>query len=168
MEFPKQFKRLIIMNTSLGTGDYPLSDGFLAWRAWAAKNPDMDIARLMKRSCPHLSMQEAESYSAPFPDMRYKAGVRRFPQLVPEFPNSAGAKISQASREFLSKEWKGKSFMAIGMKDPVLGPEVMNALRNQIAGCNVPMEVRSAGHFVQEWGEDIAARAIDYFEKVVG
>ncbi len=168
MEFPKQFKRLIIMNTSLGTGDYPLSDGFLAWRAWAAKNPDMDIGRLMKRSCPHLSEEEAKSYSAPFPDVRYKAGVRRFPQLVPESPSSPGAKISQASRDFLSKEWKGKSFMAIGMKDPVLGPEVMNSLRNLIAGCNAPMEVPSAGHFVQEWGEDIAAKAIDYFETVVG
>ncbi len=163
MEFPDQFKGLIVMNTDLGTGDYPLSEGFLAWRAWAAKNPDMDVGRLMSRSCPHLSAGEVKSYAAPFPNVRYKAGVRRFPQLVPEFLDSPGAEISRASRDFLSNEWKGKSFMAIGMKDPVLGPEVMKKLRQVIRGCPIPMEINSAGHFVQEWGEDVAAKAIDYF-----
>ena len=32
------------MNTTLGTGDAPLTQGFLDWRAWVAKNPDMDAA----------------------------------------------------------------------------------------------------------------------------
>ena len=31
----------------------------------------------------------ALAYDAPFPDARYKAGVRRFPQLVPVQPGMA-------------------------------------------------------------------------------
>lgn len=51
--------------------------------------------------------------------------------------------------------------MAIGMKDPVLGPPVMHALRKTIRGCPAAYEHAEAGHFVQEWGEDIARRALD-------
>ena len=30
MEMPERFERLLVMNTALGTGDSPLSEGFLA------------------------------------------------------------------------------------------------------------------------------------------
>ena len=50
--------------------------------------------------------------------------------------------------------------MAIGMTDPVLGPPVMRALRRDIRGCPEPLEFADAGHFVQEWGEEIALAAI--------
>ena len=55
MDMPERFARLVVMNTALGTGDAPLGEGFLAWRAWSNKNPDMDVAKLMKRACPHLA-----------------------------------------------------------------------------------------------------------------
>jgi hypothetical protein len=54
--------------------------------------------------------------------------------------------------------------MAIGMKDPVLGPPVMRALRNDIRGCPEPYEHHEAGHFVQEWGEEIAREALAAFD----
>ena len=54
--------------------------------------------------------------------------------------------------------------MAIGMKDPVLGPPVMQALRNDIRSCPEPYEHSEAGHFVQEWGEEIARKAIAAFD----
>jgi haloalkane dehalogenase len=50
--------------------------------------------------------------------------------------------------------------MAIGMKDPVLGPTVMRALHREIGGCPEPLEFADAGHFVQEWGEVVAPAAI--------
>src|SRR4051812_4682170 len=46
MELPQRFKRLLVMNTALGTGDTPLSTGFIAWRAWSNTQPDMAISRL--------------------------------------------------------------------------------------------------------------------------
>ena len=106
---------------------------------------------------------ERAAYDAPFPDVRYKAGVRRFPMLVPDRPDAPGAELSRRAREFLSTEWRGASFMAIGMRDPVLGPPVMRALHRHIRGCAAPMEVADGGHFVQEWGGRIAANALAHF-----
>jgi haloalkane dehalogenase/tRNA(adenine34) deaminase len=148
------------MNTALGTGDVPLGDGFLAWRAFSSRNPDLDVAGLMQRACPHLSAAEAAAYAAPFPDASYKAGVRRFPNLVPDRPDAAGAALSREARDFWQSRWAGKSLMAIGMKDPVLGPTVMRALHGIIRNCPAPMEIADGGHFLQEWGEPIARVAV--------
>ncbi|RZB38585.1 MAG: haloalkane dehalogenase [Desulfobacteraceae bacterium Eth-SRB2] len=164
MEMPGRFSRLLIMNTTLGAGDVQLSKGFLEWRAWVRKNPDMSAGRLLKLTCPHLSEAECAAYEAPFPDIRYKAGVRRFPEMVPDRPDAPGAELSRRAREWLRKKWTGKVFMAIGMKDPVLGPPVMQALRNDIRNCPRPYEHSEAGHFVQEWGEEIAGRALAAFD----
>jgi haloalkane dehalogenase len=163
MELPTRIKRILSMNTALATGDMPLGRGFLEWRAWVAQNPDMDVAKLMVRACPGLSAAESSAYAAPFPDVRYKAGVRRFPQMVPDHPDADGAEISRKAREWLRYEWTGQTFMAVGMQDPVLGPAAMAYLRQQIRNCPPPLEVSEAGHFVQEWGEEIATQALRAF-----
>ena len=163
MELPGVVTRLIAMNTALGTGDVPLGKGFLDWRAFSNSRPDMDVAALMRRSVPALSEAEAHAYGAPFPDVRYKAGVRRFPNLVPEEPDQDGAAISREARAWWSTQWRGDSFMAVGMKDPVLGPPVMRQLRTLIRGCPEPLELADAGHFVQEQGDVVAAAALAAF-----
>lgn len=163
MDMPGRSTRLLVMNTGLGTGDVPLSEGFLAWRDWTHKHPDMDIGRLMARACPHLTAEECAAYDAPFPDASYKAGVRSFPDLVPDRPDAPGAQVSRRTRDWLREEWAGKTFMAIGMKDPVLGSPVMHTLRKSIRGCPEPFQVREAGHFVQEWGEEVAKKALAAF-----
>ena len=161
MDMEGRFSNLIVMNTALGTGDVELSPGFLAWREWNNKNPDMEIAKLMKRACPHLSAEECAAYEAPFPGPQYKAGVRRFPNIVPDNPDAEGAEVSRRAREWLKTRWTGGVFMAVGMKDPVLGPPVMRGLRKIIKGCPDPYEVEDGGHFLQEWGEGVARKALD-------
>jgi len=163
VEMGRRFTRLLVMNTTLGTGDAPLPEGFLGWRKWAAEHPDMEVGKLLGRACPHLAADERAAYDAPFPDVRYKAGVRRFPQLVPDRPDAPGAEISRAARDWWSRQWKGTSFMAIGMQDPVLGAPVMQALRRHIRGCPVALKVAEAGHFTPEWGGPIAAKALANF-----
>jgi haloalkane dehalogenase len=165
MEYPGRIDRLIVMNTGLGIGRSP-GPGFDAWKAFVAGNPDFDIARLMKRSVPFLTDAEAAAYAAPFPDARYRAGVRRFPALVPVTPDMPGTEVSKQAARFLRARWEGQAFMAIGMQDPVLGPPVMQALAQTIRGCSAPMELAEAGHFVQEWGREVAERALAYFGDV--
>lgn len=160
MEMPKRFSGLIVMNTALPTGDVPLSKGFLDWRAFSNSHPDMAVGRLMKQTCPHLTPAETAAYEAPFPDARYKAGVRQFPKLVPEFPDDGGAAVGRAAREFWRNAWRGRSVMAIGMTDPVLGPPVMRGLHRDIKNCPPPLEFAEAGHFVQEWGDKVAPAAL--------
>jgi pimeloyl-ACP methyl ester carboxylesterase len=157
MEIPA-IEALFIMNTALATGDVPLTEGFVAWRAYAAKNPDLACGKLLARSCPHLTPDEAAAYDAPFPDARYKAGVRRFPPLVPEQRDDPGAAISRQARDWLQTSWKGESFMAVGAKDPVLGVPVMKLLRAWIRGCPEPVVIDEGGHFLQEWGDEVLRR----------
>ena len=164
MDMPERFERLLVMNTALGTGDAPLPEGFIAWRAYVAKNPDLACGKLMQRSCTHLSAAQAAAYDAPFPDRASKAGVRRFPQLVPDRPDAPGAAISRRARDWWMNSWKGESCMAIGATDPVLGLPVMNVLRKIIRNCPEPYVHAAGGHFLQEWGEDIAARALQQWQ----
>ena len=163
MDMPGRFSRLLVMNTALATGDLPLGAGFLAWREFVATNPDLDVAKLMARACDILSPEECAAYAAPFPDKRYKAGVRRFPQMVADHPDAEGAGLSRRARHWWNTEWDGETFMAMGMQDPVLGPPAMKYLREQIRHCPPPLEVAEGGHFVQEWGEKIAERALEAF-----
>jgi pimeloyl-ACP methyl ester carboxylesterase len=162
LEAPERYERLLVMNTGLGIGRSP-GPGFDAWKAYVAGQPDFDIARLMQRSEPVLSEAEAAAYAAPFPDARYRAGVRRFPELVPVSPEMEGVEVSRRAAEFWRTQWQGLTFMAIGMRDPVLGAPVMRALAQTIRGCPPPLELPEAGHFVQEHGEIVARAALDAF-----
>ena len=141
----------------------PLGDGFVAWRQWCRDNPDMAVGKLMGRSCPQLSAAEIAAYDAPYPDVTYKAGVRRFPELVPDNPDAGGAKLSRAARDWFNNEWQGETFMAVGMQDPVLGPPAMAYLKKQIKNCPDWMAVEDGGHFVQENGEEVAKAALAAF-----
>jgi haloalkane dehalogenase len=154
MEVP-EIEGLFIMNTTLATGDVPLTEGFVAWRAYVAKNPDLACGKLLARACPHLTAEEAAAYDAPFPDAKSKAGVRRFPQLVPEHFDDPGAEVSRKAREWLGTAWKGETFMAVGAKDPVLGPPAMSLLKTWIRGCPDPVVIEHGGHFLQEWGDEV-------------
>ncbi len=50
--------------------------------------------------------------------MRYKAGVRRFPQLVAITPEMDGVEIARKAALWWSTEWSGQTFMAVGKNDP--------------------------------------------------
>jgi pimeloyl-ACP methyl ester carboxylesterase len=159
MEMSERFARLLVMNTAIPTGQSP-GEGFDAWRAFNRTQPDMDIAALMKRSTPVLNDAEAGAYAAPFPDITFKAGVRRFPELVMTAPDMMGVQTSKRAAKWWKNEWTGSTFMAVGAQDPVLGPGQMDGLRDIIRGCPEPMIVEDGGHFVQEWGEPIARAAL--------
>lgn len=162
MEMPERFKRLLVMNTAImaGPADSPAFD---QWKADITTNPDVPLAQIMQKYEPAISEAEAAAYAAPFPDQRYKAGVRRFPKMVAMTESAEGVDTSRKAAAFWSNQWDGESFMAIGMKDKMLGPPVMNFLRTIIKGCPEPMEILDAHHFVQEHGVAVARQALKQF-----
>ena len=162
--FRGRLKRLLVMNTTIGTGE-PASLGFDAWRRYAKANPDLPIGALMLRSCPHLTAAEVAAYDAPFPEEHYKAGVRAFPAIVPTDSAMAGVDLGRAAQRFWRNEWSGPSFMAYGARDPVFPPAAMERLRQEIRGCGPAFVVEEGGHFVQEWGEFIATAALAHWSK---
>jgi haloalkane dehalogenase len=161
-KFKPRLERLIVMNTALAVGASP-GPGFQAWKDYALSTPDLPIGALIARGTPHLTPAEIAAYDAPYPAAEYKAGAQVFPALVPVSPDMEGAAISREAAAFWSTEWSGKSFMAIGMADPVLGPPAMMGLHKAIRNCPPPMEIEGGGHFVQEWGEPIAQAALESF-----
>jgi pimeloyl-ACP methyl ester carboxylesterase len=156
---PDRIARLLVMNTTIADGR-PAGPGFDAWRAYNRTQPDLNVGALMSRAIAGLTEAEAAAYAAPFPDAAHKAGVRRFPDLVMTDPGMEGVETSRAARAWLAKDWAGDSFMAVGMQDPVLGPEVMEDLRATIRNCPPAMQIPEGGHFVQEHGAQIARAAL--------
>ncbi len=163
MECPERFTRLLVMNTAIPVGS-PISDGFAFWKNFAATAPEIPVAGLIcSDAAGATNIFDALAYDAPYPDDRYKAGVRRFPQLVPVEPDMAGVEEGKRARAFWREAWSGESFMAVGLRDIVLGEPVMKELRETIRGCPEPMLLPEAGHFVQEYGEAVAQRALEHF-----
>jgi pimeloyl-ACP methyl ester carboxylesterase len=154
---------LLIMNTAFGVGGKP-TQGFVDWRDYVARTPDLDVGRLMKRTVPHLTEAETRAYDAPFPGIAHKAGVRRFPAIVPISPDMDGVKTSKTALSWWANEFDGRSFMAIGATDPILA-SVMPWVRERINGCPEPLVLEQAGHFVQEWGEEVAIAALTYWNR---
>ncbi|MBM3361928.1 MAG: tRNA adenosine(34) deaminase TadA [Betaproteobacteria bacterium] len=163
MAQPQRYIGLLAMNTTLATGEQPLSAGFVAWRKWCQTQPDYDVARLFLRGNPHLSAAEAAAYAAPFPDAGHRAALRAFPQRVPEHPGDEGAELSCQALQFWRDAWQGRSLMAVGQQDPVLGESVMQSLHAVLRNSAPPIKLPQAGHFVPEHGGEIAEAAVRHF-----
>ena len=162
-DMPGRFTRLLAMNTALAVGTAP-TRGFAQWRDYSNRTPDLAIGRMMMRGKADMSAAEAAGYDAPFPDARYKAALRAFPNMVPDEPDAPGAELSGNASQWWREAWTGASFMAIGVRDPVLGEEAMLPLRSVIRGCPEPMRLADAGHFVPEWGGPVARAALAEFD----
>ncbi|WP_395670184.1 alpha/beta fold hydrolase [Rhodoferax sp.] len=168
-EMAMRFTRLFLMNTSMPYGEEPTS-GFATWRVANRSQPDNPVGQWIQSRTPVLTDAETVAYDAPFPDVHYKDGVRRFPELIMRPENGEltpsareGLETSLAAREYLSTQWSGESFMAIGMQDVVITPVRMELLRQVIRGCENPMLVQEAGHYVQEWGAPVAIEGLRRF-----
>jgi pimeloyl-ACP methyl ester carboxylesterase len=161
MASPRRWRGLLVMNTVLATGEAPLPEGFVQWRAMCRARPDFSISRLFARGNPHMTDAECAAYDAPFPSAAHRAATRRFPDMVPEHADDDGAAVSREAAAFWARDWQGRSLMAVGAQDPVFTPARMAALAAGIRGCPGPWAIEEGGHFVQEHGERIAARALE-------
>jgi pimeloyl-ACP methyl ester carboxylesterase len=176
MEEPSRWKRLLVMNTSLpmepqssiiaedlARPEGERRTGFGRWHAISQRTDDMPVGHIVNQGAgKKLTEAEVAAYDAPFPDKRSKAGAIVFPRLVPFSEAQEGYGIGRRALSFWN-EWEGESFMAIGAADPVLGTKAMEALRAEINGCPEPMVIEEGGHFVQEWGQEIAEAALARF-----
>ena len=160
MEMPERFSRAIVMNTALPTGDLPLGKGFLDWRAFANSQPDMAIGKLWRAPARISLPRKPPPMTPPTPTPATRAACAAFPtwcrssSTVPA-PRSAAPRANSGATN-----GTGRSVMAIGMADPVLGAPAMRLLHRNIRNCPPPLEFAEAGHFVQEWGEAVAPAVI--------
>lgn len=159
-DLPDRFDRLLVMNTVLGLGGGS-TDGFDAWRDFHRDCPDYDMAALFQTYVPGMSDRVAAAYAAPFPDARYRAGARRFPFLVMTEPHMEGVDVSRRAAAWWKSDWQGDSFMAVGARDVLIPPWLMQRMHDILGMTRPPLMLPDAGHFVQEThGAEVARAAL--------
>jgi haloalkane dehalogenase len=152
--------RLVILNTGLFTGR--VSKGFLAWREFAERNPDLPVGFVIQgATTTELPADVVAGYEAPFPTPESKAGAAQFPLLVPTSEDDPGADEMRAVADALS-HWEKPALVAFSDSDPVFPfPRSGDAFCERIPGAGDQVRIEGAAHFLQEdRGEQIAAEIL--------
>ena len=162
-ENPDRFAKLFIANGFLPTADRPTPRAFAIWRAFARYTPWFDAGWLVDRGTVHkVSAAVRAGYNAPFPDKRFQAGARAFPQLVPTSSSDPAIPANRAAWDVLGR-WEKPVLCVFGSRDPILG-KADSALIRHIPGATGQPHARiAAGHFIQEdAGPELARRLLDW------
>ncbi|WP_373877696.1 alpha/beta fold hydrolase, partial [Mycobacterium kiyosense] len=147
---------LMVMNTGLFTGS--VSKGFMAWRDFAEKTPDLPVGFVVQSgTATELSDDVVAAYDAPFPTAESKAGAAQFPLLVPITEDAPGAAQMQAVTDELSR-WNKPALVAFSDSDPVFPyPKSGQLFCDLILTAGEQVRVEGAAHFLQEdRGEQLA------------
>jgi haloalkane dehalogenase len=154
---------LVIMNTGVFSGR--VSKGFLAWRDFAAKNPDLPVGFVIQgATTTELPDDVVAAYEAPFPNAESKAGAAAFPLLVPISEEDATA-VHQ--REVVAdglSRWEKPALLAFSDEDPVFPfPKTGDRFIDLIPSASEQVRIEGAAHFLQEdRGEQIAAEMLRF------
>ena len=154
--------RLVILNTGLFTGR--VSKGFMAWRDFAERNPDLPVGFIIDgATTTDLPEDVKAAYEAPFPNAESKAGAAQFPLLVPMAEEDPGAAEMRAVSDELSR-WDKPALVAFSDSDPVFPyPRAGQVFCDLIPGAGEQVRIEGAAHFLQEdRGEDIAAEILRF------
>lgn len=117
VEHSDRVAALAIFNTGLFTGR--VSKGFLSWREFAEKNPDLPVGMVIQgATATDLADDVVAAYDAPFPTPESKAGAARFPLLVPITGDDVGANEMRAVIDQLSR-WQKPALVAFSDQDPI-------------------------------------------------
>lgn len=171
-----RFARVVATNTILHTCD-PALAGRLTWAhhgigedrvilqetlldyvALYQRAPDLNPSMFLDAVAGPLDADVLAAYDAPFPDSRYKAGLRQMTALIPLTRNDPGAAIGRDTMTALA-QWERPFLTAYSDADPPTRgwdkvfqehvPGATNQEHTTIAG---------AGHFIAEQkGEELAA-----------
>jgi haloalkane dehalogenase len=149
VEYADKVARLVVLNTGLSTGR--VSKGFLAWRDFAERTPDLPIGMIMQgATTTDLAPEIIAAYEAPFPTTESKAGAQRFPLLVPLTPDEPGAAEMLAVKDALAR-WDKPTLVAFSDGDPVFPyPKAGEQFTGLIPSAGEQVRIEGAAHFLQE------------------
>jgi len=152
--------RLAILNTGLFTGR--VSKGFMQWRAFAERTPDLPIGFIVDgATTTELTPEVKAAYEAPFPNPESKAGAAAFPLLVPIADDQPGAEVMRDVMDELSR-WEKPALVMFSDSDPVFPyPRAGQVFCDLIPGATEQVRVEGAAHFLQEdRGAEIGERVL--------
>ena len=169
-EHPERFASVVMANTGLPTGDARMPEEWQQFRTMVDEADHLDVGRMVDAGClRELTERERAAYDAPFPGEEYCAGVRTFPNLVPNTPDDPAAPANRAAWERLAGvEVPFRTAFSDG--DPITrgGDRWMQQRVAGAAGRTHPT-VRGAGHFLQEdRPEQLAEAVLEHVRSVLG
>ena len=153
---------LSISNTGLFTGR--VSKGFLAWRAFAEKNPDLPVGFVIQgATATEVPDDVIAAYDAPFPTVESKAGAAQFPLLVPTSEDAVGADVMRAIADQLSR-WQKPTLVAFSDQDQIFPyPKAGQVFCDLIPTAGEQVKIEGASHFLQEdRGERLAEEVLKH------
>jgi haloalkane dehalogenase len=162
VENAERVARLVILNTGLFTGR--VSKGFMAWRDFAERNPDLPVGFVISgATATDLPDDVVAAYEAPFPTPESKAGAAQFPLIVPTSDGDTGAAEMREVADALSR-WDKPVLVAFSDQDPVFPfPRAGEAFTSLIPAAAEQVKIEGAAHFLQEdRGERIAEEMLRF------
>ncbi len=159
VENPDRVGALAILNTGLFTGR--VSKGFMAWREFAQKNPDLPVGMVLQGgTTTELPDDVVAAYEAPFPTTESKAGAAQFPLLVPTAEGEPGAEKMREVADALGR-WEKPALVAFSDTDPVFPhPRAGNRFVDLIPTVEEQVTIEGAAHFLQEDRGELIAEEI--------
>ena len=154
---------LVILNTGLFLGR--VSKGFIAWRNFAEKNPDLPVGFVIQGgTTTELPDEVVAAYEAPFPTPESKAGAAQFPLLVPMSEDEPMVAQQRQMQEEL-RNWQKPALVAFSDSDPVFPfPKAGDRFVELIPTVSDQVKIEGAAHFLQEdRGEQIAGEILRVF-----
>ena len=166
-EHGELFKRVVVSNGGLPTGDNEMPREFKVWQRYSQRSADLPISRVVQQgTTTELSEAALQAYEAPFPDASYKAGARIFPSLVPTAPDDPAAPANRAAWEVL-RRFEKPFLTAFSDGDPITARGDL-LFRRYIPGTKGQPHttIKGAGHFLQEdQGEIFANVILDFVQR---
>ena len=162
VENAERVARLVILNTGLYTGR--VSKGFMAWRDFAERTPDLPIGFIVQgATTTELPDDVVAAYEAPFPTPESKAGAAMFPLLVPLEEGQPGAREMGRVIDELAR-WDKPALVAFSDSDPVFPyPRAGERFTSTIPTAGEQIRIEGAAHFLQEdRGEEIAGHVLRF------
>jgi len=166
IENQERFKRIILSNGGLPTGEQQMSEAFLGWRKFSREVTKFSIKRIIQgATTTKLSKEIMEGYEAPFPDDSYKAGARILPSLVPISPEDPEHDANKKAFELFG-QWKKPFLTAFSDSDPVTkgGDKFWQKYVPGAQGQN-HTTIKNAAHFIQEdKGPELAKLIVEFIK----
>lgn len=166
-EHPERFRRILVGNTGLPTGDARPTEAFTRWQTFSQESPVFPVGGIVNGgTTSELSPEVIAAYDAPFPDDSYKAGARAFPALVPTRPDDPASEANRRAWAVLEK-LELPLLCAFSDSDPITAGGD-RPFRERVPGAldQQHVTIKGAGHFLQEdRGEELAAVIVDFIER---
>lgn len=148
---PQRFDRVVVANSGIPAGEGG-TKGLRIWQFIMKFLPVFPLKTAMLRAIQAEDFTEKEfsAYRAPFPGLKYQAGILAFPALISIFPNNPGVPQNKAAWEKL-RTFTKPVLTLFGTLDPMTrGQE--KVVINRIPGAKGQNHkvINGGGHFIQE------------------